>query len=79
MGPIQFKAVNVVLGKGQPQVQDLPAHHEKDGKVTSVWKLTDVEREQIADGAMVCMCQSTFNNGFQPVNLWVDGKVKEVE
>jgi len=77
MDPINFKSANIVMGKDQSQYLDLPACKEQDGKVTSVWKLTDKERKQIAEGGVVCLCQSTFNNAFQPVNLWVDDNLHD--
>ncbi len=49
----------------------MPAQKQKDGKVTSVWELTDEERKLIANGGKVCLCQSTFNQALQPVNLWI--------
>ncbi|MCK5017415.1 MAG: hypothetical protein KAS32_10145 [Candidatus Peribacteraceae bacterium] len=71
MDPIKFEGMNVVLAEDQPQYIPLPVCKEADGKMTSVWKLTDEEKELIAKGGKVCLSQSTFNQPFQPVNLWV--------
>lgn len=75
MEPIHFKAQNKVIAEDQPQYIPLPVYQAKNGEVTSVWKLTDEEREKIAKGGHVCLCQSTFHQALQPVNLWVDDKV----
>ena len=79
MEPIKFKGMNKTYAKHQPEYIPLPVCREDDGKVTSVWELTDDERKMIADGAKVCLCQSTFNQPLQPVNLWVDYVVSEEE
>lgn len=78
MDPIKFEGMNEIFAENQPQYIPLPVCKEIDGKVTSVWKLSDEDREKIANSAKVCLCQSTFNKALQPVNLWVDD-VKEVE
>jgi len=77
MDPIPFKAQNIVYAEDQPEYIPLPVHKAEDGKVTSVWKLSDEEREKVAKGAYVCLCQSTFHQALQPVNLWVDDEVVE--
>ena len=77
MEPIKFKGQNCVYAEHQPQYIPLPVFKEKDGKVTSVWELTQEERDKIADGAMVCLRQSTFHQQLQPVDLWIDKIEKE--
>ena len=72
MEPIKFEGQNQIFAEDQPEYIPLPVYKAADGKVTSVWKLTDEEREQIAKGGVVCLCQSTFNQALQPVNLWVE-------
>jgi len=79
MRPINFVGVNCVYGEDQPEYLPLPVCKMLDGKVTSVWKLSDEERDQIANGAVVCLCQSTFNQALQPVNLWVDNTITEIK
>lgn len=78
MDPIKFEGMNETFAEGQPEYIPLPVYKESDGKVTSVWELSDDERDLIADGANVCLCQSTFNQALQPVNLWI-AKVYELE
>lgn len=78
MDPIKFEGMNETFAENQPEYIPLPVCKESDGKVTSVWELTDEERELIANGAKVCLCQSTFNQALQPINLWV-AEVKKIE
>jgi len=77
MEPIKFDDMNCTYAKDQPEYIPLPVRKEVNGKVTSVWKLSDEERAQIANGAKVCLCQNTFRMPLQPVNLWV-AEVKEI-
>lgn len=79
MNPVKFEGQNLVFAEDQPEYIPLPVHKAADGKVTSVWKLTDKERKMIADGAHVCLCQSTFNQALQPVNLWIDTEIVEIK
>ena len=71
MKPVDFEGSNVVMGKGQPEYIPLPAYRDDEGKVTSVWELTDEERQLIADGAKVCTCLSTFGHSIQPQSVWI--------
>jgi len=48
MEPIKFEGHNCIFAEDQPEYLQLPVYKEVDGKVTSAWKLTDEEREQIA-------------------------------
>lgn len=79
MEPIKFGGMNEVFAEDQSDYIPLPVFKEADGEVISVWELTDEEREMIANGGKVCLCQSTFNKALQPVNLWVDDKVRKID
>jgi len=78
MDPIKFESMNKTFAEDQPQYIPLPVFQDPDGRVTSVWKPTDEEKKIIAEGGMICLCQSTFNQPLQPVNLWA-ADVKEIE
>ncbi len=78
MEPIRFEGQNEVFAEDQPEYIPLPVYKEDNGQVTSVWKLSDDEREQIASGGFICLRQCTFNQALQPINLWVDTKTKEI-
>ncbi len=67
------EAIEVVIGKNQPQYIPLPAVYldTPATPIISRWRLTSQERDAIAFGADVVMTQLTFGNAFQPVNLQV--------
>ena len=65
--------IEVVLGKGQPQYETLPAVYldTRAYPMITRWRLSDEERAAIASGADVVLQQLTFRNPFQPVNLQI--------
>ena len=69
--PRKVIGMNTTYAENQPEYMPLPVFRESDGKVTSVWELSDEEKEIIANNGMICLCQSTFNQLLQPVNIWV--------
>lgn len=64
-------AVEVVLGKDQPEYLPLPAvfFDAPECPYVTRWRLSDAEREQGARWADIVLTQLTFRRGFQPVNL----------
>ncbi len=79
MKPIKFKGQNCIFAEDQPEYIPLPVCKGTNGQVTSVWELSDEKRKQIAKGGKICLCQSTFNKALQPVNLWVDDTIEEID
>jgi len=72
MKPIEFKEVNTVYAKDQPEYIPLPVYKEDSGIVTSCWKLTLMERIKILFiGNIWCSCL-TFNRKLQPTLLTVN-------
>jgi hypothetical protein len=67
------EAIEIVLGKDQPEYLPLPAVYLNTATVPMVtrWRFTDEERAAIAAGADVVMTQLTFGQPFQPVHLQV--------
>ena len=65
--------IEVVLGKDQPQYIPLPAVYLDTNARPMItrWRLTEEERDAIANGADSVMQQLTFRNPYQPVNLQV--------
>jgi hypothetical protein len=65
--------IEVVLGKDQPQYIPLPAVYLDTNARPMItrWRLTEEERDAIANGADIVMQQLTFRNPYQPVNLQV--------
>jgi hypothetical protein len=80
MDPVNFEGANVVFAKDQPEYRPLPACKcpGAEGRVYSVWKPTDEERKQIADGANIGLMLMTFNQPLQPQLVFVS-TAKEVE
>jgi hypothetical protein len=69
MTPIDFPGTNVLLGKGQPQYQALPAHcdHSTERVMTTCWELSEVELAQIKLTGRLWIQQLTFGRPFQPM------------
>jgi hypothetical protein len=66
MKAIHFKGVNAVFGVGQDDYLDLPAHKDKDGIVTTCYKLTLRERLRVLFDGKIWFSVMTFNNPLQP-------------
>jgi hypothetical protein len=67
------EAIEVVLGKNQPEYVSLPAVYldtEARPMITR-WRLSHEERVAIAAGADIVLTQLTFGNLFQPVHIQV--------
>lgn len=64
-------AIEIVLGKGQPQYVPLPAVYldTPARPMITRFRLNDEERAAIAEGADIVLQQLTFGTPFQPVNL----------
>lgn len=71
MKPIEFEGHNVVFAKDQPEYNPLPAKRDEDGTVTTVWELSEEEKQLIASNGKICLRQLTFNKPLQPVHLSV--------
>ena len=69
MKPIDFKNSNVVYAKDQPEYLSLPAHRTEDGKVTTCWELSLVDRIRALIYGRIYLQTLTFNNPLQPVRL----------
>ena len=65
----EFQPHEIVYAKDQPEYNPLPVHRNRRGVVLSRWKLTDEEREAIANGADVWLYVYTFNQPLQPLRL----------
>jgi hypothetical protein len=68
-----YEHLEVILAKDQPQYDPLPCAMTLGPSQPAVtrWRLTEEERQQIADGADVVLQQLTFGSPFQPVNLQI--------
>ncbi len=69
MKPINFRQVNVVIAKNQPQYQTLPAHAvegDASGTVICCWQLTDEEKKRVAETGVIWHSSMTFGRAFQP-------------
>jgi hypothetical protein len=64
--PIEFKEMNCLLAKDQPQYLQLPAHKSEDGTVTSCWKLTWLDRLRVCLFGRLWLQQLTFGDPLQP-------------
>lgn len=74
---VDFKESNIVFGRDQPEYLPLPAHRNKEGIVTSCWKLDWWERFRVLWTGKVWLQLMTFNQPPQPQKMGV--KVEMVE
>lgn len=75
MKPVEFPGFNATYAKDQPQYQPLPALREKDGRVTTCWKLSWRERFKMFQTGKIWLSQLTFNDPLQPQLPLVDSPV----
>lgn len=75
MMPVEFEHQNCIFAKDQPQYIPLPAYRAQDGRVTSCWTFTWLERLRILFGARLFWTQHTFNQSLQPVRPSLDFEV----
>lgn len=66
MKPIKFKEHNTVYAENQKEYLPLPVYKNKDGIVTSCWKLNVLERIKTLFTGKVFISNMTFNNPLQP-------------
>lgn len=80
MYPIEFPQQTLILAKDQPQYTPLPVHYDEDrGVCIGCFKLSDEERQAIAEGKPVWLYQYTFGQAFQPVRLTTNNPWPEAE
>lgn len=65
----EFMELEVTYAKEQPEYAPLPVIRNSTGVVLSRWKLTDAEREAVANGADVFLSIWTFNQPLQPLRV----------
>ena len=67
MKAIKFKESNVVFAKDQPEYNQLPAHRDSDGIVTTCWTMTLKERLRFLFVNKLWFSVMTFNHPLQPI------------
>jgi len=67
----EFQNREVIFAKDQPQYRPLPVHRTPDGVLLSRWKLSDAERQAVAEGADIWLYVWTFNQPLQPLRIEV--------
>lgn len=69
------KSIEIVLGANQPEYEPLPAVYLDTPCVPMItrWRLTDEERQDIANGCDIVFTQLTFGRPFQPVHFQLAG------
>lgn len=75
MKPVEFEGQNVVMGKDQPEYQNLPAHITKQGQVFQCWELSEDDKKMIQETGKIWVSQLTFNQPLQPILLSVETMV----
>ncbi len=71
MKPIEFDGVNAHIAKDQTEYLTLPARVSKDGRVTSCWEFSPLERVAISSGKNLYLDTLTFNKPLQPFRLYI--------
>ena len=66
-------AIEVVLGKNQPEYVPLPAVYlDTDARpMITRWRLSRDERVAVATGADIVLTQLTFGHPFQPIHVQI--------
>lgn len=75
MKAINFKGVNLIFGKDQPEVQPLPVAflHDETGTAISCWELNDEDWENLkANGGKIYLNIWTYGQPLQPVLITTD-------
>ncbi len=70
--PIKFTEHNLLLGSKQDEYNTLPALLTNNGTVYTQWKFTEEELQHIAEKGFITLAQLTFNNPFQPMNIFME-------
>lgn len=73
---IKFKECNIVYAENQPEYLPLPSHKSDDGRVTSCWGLSFLERLRVTLTGRIYLQVLTFNNPLQPLKMSVSNPLK---
>jgi len=76
MEVIKFKECNAIYAKDQPEYLNLPSHKAKDGRVTSCWGLSFLERVRVAVTGKIFLQVLTFNSPLQPLKMLTTNPVR---
>lgn len=71
MKPVEFDEQNAVIGKSQSEYQELPAHKDAHGVITTCWEVTEDDLKAIFETGKIYLQQLTFNQPVQPILLSV--------
>ena len=75
MKPKHFEQVNVIMGKGQPEYEPLPALAIDGGmQVITCWELSPEEIERVKQTGEIWLNVYTFGKNFPPVFLTTERK-----
>lgn len=69
MKPTEFKEQNCTYAKDQKEYSPLPSFRTPDGEVTSCWKLTNEELQEIIKTGTIWVSVLTFNHPLQPMSI----------
>jgi len=79
MHPVGFKQQNCTHAKKQPEYLTLPSHKDKDGIVTTCWRLSFIERMKILALGRIWWQTMTFNCPLQPQKPSAENPIKSKE
>lgn len=79
MKVIKLKGYNVVYAENQPEYLKLPAHKTHDGRVTSCWKLSFIERATVMLTGKIYLQTLTFNQPLQPLKMVIKNPLRRVK
>jgi len=63
----------VTYAKDQPRYLPLPALRTPDGKVLTMWRPTEEERQRLIQGEPITVVLGTFNTPLLPMAIGVGG------
>lgn len=79
MKPVEFKEVNVIYAKDQPEYLQLPAYKDEYGNIITEWTFSPEERKRIAMGEDLRISIMTFNQPLQPLRPYLNSLVDTYE
>jgi len=66
---VEFEGCNATYAENQPEYLPLKCHKAQDGRVTTCWGLSFIERVRVALSGKIYLQVLTFNQPLQPLKM----------
>ena len=71
MKPVKTKLTNCIYAENQPEYIPLPVEKTAEGRITSCWKLSLIERLYVFLFGKIYISIMTFNQPLQPIRPFI--------